>query len=68
MAEVEGEIENIERKPILTNVRLSYRLRVPKGKRAEAERALELHEQACPVAISLKRGIAISWKANIEED
>lgn len=55
-------------RPLITNVRVTYRVKVPKGKRVEAERAIEVHEQGCPVAQSLKRGIAVSWKGEITEE
>ncbi|MCI0628012.1 MAG: OsmC family protein [Acidobacteria bacterium] len=68
VAEVEGDIEKIERRPVVTQVRVKYSLKIPAGKRAEAERALNIHEQGCPVAMSLKRGIALSWQAEIVEE
>ena len=65
---MEGDIENVDGRPLITRVRVTYHLTIPKGKRAEAERALAVHEQGCPVAQSLKRGIAVSWEGELVEE
>jgi uncharacterized OsmC-like protein len=52
---------------VITRIRVRYRIKVPKDKRAAAERALSTHEEKCPAATSVKRGIAVEWKADIEE-
>ncbi|MBI3989265.1 MAG: OsmC family protein [candidate division NC10 bacterium] len=67
-SEVEGDIENIDGKALVTRIRVTYHLRVPKGKRGEAERAIEVHERRCPAAQSVKRGITIEWKGEIVEE
>jgi uncharacterized OsmC-like protein len=67
-AEAEGQLEVVEGKLLLTNINVSYRLRVPKEKRAEAERALAHHDSACPVSASVRRGIMIHWTSQIEEE
>jgi len=41
---------------------------VPKGKREEALRAIQVHEQGCPASQSVKRGIAIEWNGQVEEE
>ncbi len=51
----------------LTGVKLRYGLKIPHGKRAEADRALEIHERNCPVHQSIQRGFEISWSADIVE-
>jgi uncharacterized OsmC-like protein len=51
----------------VTGVSLRYRLRIPRGKRAEADRALEIHERNCPVHQSIKRGFELTWSADIQE-
>ncbi len=51
----------------LTGVKLRYRLKIPRGKRAEADRALELHENYCPVHQTIRKGFRVSWSADIEE-
>ena len=64
----EGPIEEIDGKMLLTNVRVRYRLKVPKDKRAAAERALEHHEGLCPVSNSVRTSITVEWKADLEEE
>lgn len=64
----EGRIEEVDGKMILTQVSLHYRLKVPKDKRASIERALEHHEALCAVSESVRRGIAVDWHADIEEE
>ncbi len=65
--EVEGDIEEGDQVLLLTRIRITYRMAIPKGKRAEAERALAYHESRCPVSRSLRRGIAIEYSAEITE-
>jgi uncharacterized OsmC-like protein len=66
-ADVEGHIENVESKPLITHVRVKYHLRVPKGKEDEARRVVDNHEKFCAVSQSLRRGIAVDWEADITE-
>jgi uncharacterized OsmC-like protein len=42
-------------------------VKIPKGKRAEADRALALHENYCPVHQSIKKGFEVTWTADVEE-
>ena len=42
--------------------------RSPKGKRADALRAIEVHEKGCPASQSVQRGIAIEWDGDVRED
>jgi uncharacterized OsmC-like protein len=66
--EVEGDIEEGEHKVLLlTRVRIKYRLKIPRGKREQAERALSLHHSRCPVSQSVERGIRVEWSAEIAE-
>jgi uncharacterized OsmC-like protein len=66
--EVEGDIEEGENKVLLlTKVRIKYRLKIPAGKREQAERALSLHHSRCPVSQSVERGIRVEWSADIAE-
>jgi uncharacterized OsmC-like protein len=67
-SEVEGVIENIDGKPVVTRIRVHYKIRVPRDRRDDARRALDVHEQGCPAAESVKRGIAIEWDAEMIED
>jgi len=65
--EAEGRIEEVDGKMILTHVNLKYKLKVPKEKRASVEKALEHHESLCAVSESVRRGITVEWKSEIEE-
>jgi uncharacterized OsmC-like protein len=65
--EVEGDIEEENKLLLLTKVHIKYKLSIPKGKRAEAERALQLHDSRCPVSQSVQRGIKVEWSADITE-
>jgi uncharacterized OsmC-like protein len=66
--EVEGDIEEGEHKVLLlTKVRIRYRMKIPRGKRQQAERALSLHHSRCPVSQSVERGIRVEWSAEIAE-
>ena len=67
-AEVEGDIENVNGRPLITRIRVQYSVKVPKEKREEAERAMAVHEKGCPVAESVKRGIQVEWSGTVEEE
>ena len=67
-ADVEGYVENVDGTPLITRIRIKYHVKVPSGKRAEAERALQVHEKGCPVAQSVQKGIRVEWEGAIEED
>jgi uncharacterized OsmC-like protein len=67
-SEVEGIIENVDGKPLVARIKVHYKVKVPKGKREEALRAIEVHEKGCPASQSVKRGIAIEWDGQVEEE
>jgi uncharacterized OsmC-like protein len=66
-ADVEGTIENVENKPLITHVHVKYHIKVPKGKKPEAQRAVDNHEKFCAVSQSLRHGITVDWESEIEE-
>lgn len=66
--EAEGSIEDVDGKMILTGIKLHYRLKVPKDKRAAVERALEHHEGLCAASESVRRGITVEWDSEIVEE
>jgi uncharacterized OsmC-like protein len=66
--EAEGRIEDVDGKMILTGIKLHYRLKIPKDKRAAVERALEHHEGMCAASESVKRGITVEWDSEIQEE
>jgi uncharacterized OsmC-like protein len=67
-SEVEGIIENVDGTPLVTRIKVHYKVKVPKGKREEALRAVEVHEKGCPASQSVRRGIAIEWDGQVEEE
>ena len=67
-SEVEGDIENVDGKPLITRIKVHYKVRVPKGKREEALRAIEVHERGCPASQSVQRGIKIEWDGEVAEE
>lgn len=66
--EVTGYIEKVDGKPLITRVCVKYRLKVPKGKKGEAERIVETHDRLCAVSQSLRRGITVELEAEIAEE
>ncbi len=66
-ADVEGDIEEVESKAVITRIRVRYHLKdVPEEKREVVERALGIHEDHCPAAASVKRGIDIEYSCEFE--
>jgi uncharacterized OsmC-like protein len=65
--DAEGRIEEVDGKMLLTHVTLKYRIKVAKNKRESVERALAQHDSQCAVSESVRRGIAVDWKSEIEE-
>lgn len=66
-AEVEGVNEVRDGLPVLAEIRVRYRLRIPPGTRETVERALARHQERCPTAKTLEKSVAVSWSAEIEE-
>lgn len=64
---VEGVNEVREGLPVLTAVKVHYRLRIPAAARESVDRALARHLEKCPTAVSLKGAVEVSWTAEIEE-
>lgn len=65
--EAEGVNELREGLPVLTALRVHYRLRIPQRTREVVDRALARHVDKCPTAATLKGAVAISWTADILE-
>lgn len=65
--EVQGINEVRDGLPVLTEVRVHYRLRIPAGSRDTVDRALSRHLEKCPTAATLKGAVAVSWTAEIVE-
>ncbi|HWX38268.1 MAG TPA: OsmC family protein [Candidatus Sulfotelmatobacter sp.] len=66
--EAEGTIEDVDGKMILTGIKIHYKMKVPKDKRATVERALEHHEGFCAASESVRRGITVEWESEIAEE
>ena len=66
-AEAEGINEVVDGIPMLREIRMRYRLRVPREMRERVDRALAKHQEKCPTARSLTGAVAVSWSAEIEE-
>lgn len=67
VADVEGINEVRDGLPVLTEIHVRYRLRIPAGSREVVERALERHASKCPTAQSLRGAVDVRWTADIEE-
>ena len=67
VAQVEGDIEEVDGVMRITKIRLRYRFQVPAGSREQVERVLASYAEKCPAYQSVKGCIACSWEADIEE-
>ncbi len=67
MADVEGDIEEVDGVLKITTIRIKYRFTIPTGQRDKAERALEGYADKCPAYQSVKGCIDCSWDAEIVE-
>lgn len=66
-AEVEGLTRMRDGLPLLAEIVVRYRLRIPPGSRDTVERALERHQSKCPSAQTLAGAVDVRWTADIEE-
>ncbi len=53
---------------VIKRIRVKYNLKIPKGKRPEAERAISTHERKCPAATSVRGCIEIRYESLITEE
>ena len=67
VAEVEGDIEDVDGVLKITKIRLKYRFKIPSGMREKAERALTSYADKCPAYQTVKGCIECSWNAEMEE-
>ena len=67
-SEVEGDIEKVDGIFRIVRIRVRYHLKIPKGNREPAERALSKHMNGCPAAVSVKDCIEIHITSDIEEE
>ena len=61
-------VEAPDRVMRVTQIQVTYHLRVPVGKGPEAERALAVFERGCPVAQTLKGCVDIRHSWDIVEE
>jgi len=66
-ADAEGVNDVRDGLPVLTEVRIRYRMRVPAVHREAVDRALARHQEKCPTAATLRGCVAVSWTVEIEE-
>jgi uncharacterized OsmC-like protein len=66
-ADVEGWNEVVDGLPVLREIRVHYRLRIPAETREHVERALARHRDKCPTAVTLSGAVQVSWTAEIVE-
>ena len=67
VAQVEGDIEDVNGVLKITRIRLRYRFQGPPGTRAKLDRVLASYAEKCPAYQSVKGCIACSWEAEVEE-
>ena len=67
VAQVEGDIEDVDSVMRITKIRLRYRFKVPTGSREKVDRVLASYAEKCPAYQSVKGCIDCSWDAEIVE-
>ena len=67
IAEVEGDIEDVDGVLKISKIRLKYHFKIPSGTREKAERALAVYSDACPAYQTVKYCIECSWTAEMDE-
>jgi uncharacterized OsmC-like protein len=67
VAQVEGDIEDVDGVLRITRIRLHYHLKIPAGNRERVDRVLASYAEKCPAYQSVKGCIDCSWKAEIVE-
>ena len=68
VADVEGDIEDVEGVLKITKIRLHYRLTIPKGSKHQIDRVLARYADKCPAYQSVKGCIDCSWDVEVEEE
>ena len=67
VAQVEGDIEDVDGVLKITKIRLHYHLKIPQGAKEKVDRVLASYADKCPAYQSVKGCIACSWDAQMEE-
>ena len=66
-ADVEGDIEDVNNVLKITQIRVKYHLKVPKGKTGEAKEAFSTYITSCPAAQSVIGCIQLKDDLEVEE-
>lgn len=67
VADVEGDIEEVDGVLKITQIRLRYRLTIPAGSRDKVNRVMESYADKCPAYQSIKGCIDCRWDIDITE-
>ena len=67
VAQVEGDIEDVNGVMKITKIRLRYRFKILPGTRDKVDRLLASYAEKCPAYQSVKGCIDCSWEAEIDE-
>jgi organic hydroperoxide reductase OsmC/OhrA len=67
VAQVEGDIEDVDSVLRITKIRLRYRIRIPPESREKLDRLLASYAEKCPAYQSVKGCIECSWEAETLE-
>jgi uncharacterized OsmC-like protein len=67
VAQVEGDIEDVNGVMRITRIRLHYRFKAPAGDREKIDRLLATYADKCPAFQSVKGCIECTWDAEIGE-
>lgn len=66
-AQVEGDVEAVDKVLRIARMRVRYEIDIPRGMREAADRAVATHAQMCPAAASVRGCIPIDITADIRE-
>ena len=67
VADVEGDIEEVDGVLKITRIHLRYRLNIPEGSRDKVDRALATYAEKCPAYQSVKGCIECTWDVEVTE-
>ena len=67
VAQVEGDIGDVDGVLKITRIRLHHRFQVPAGSREKVDRVLASYAEKCPAYQSVKGCIDCAWDAEIVE-
>jgi uncharacterized OsmC-like protein len=68
VADVEGDIEDVDGVLKITRIRLHYKLKIPPGSRNKVDRALATYADKCPAYQSVKGCIECTWDIELSEE